>query len=312
MNYTLAIDTSNYKTSCALLCTHDRTYRAEGKLLSVPDGTLGLRQSDALFQHVKELPVLLENLMQGFDGTLAAVGVSDRPRALAGSYMPCFLEGLSSARAIAAACRVPLHLFSHQQGHLAAALLSAERLDLLKKPFLAWHLSGGTTELLLVSPGEQGMRAEIIGGTEDISAGQLIDRIGVALGMPFPAGPHVERLALLSTACEKAGVRMQNGYFSLSGMENKIKAHLADGMPACDAASYTIHTVTHLLVRVSQQAIAKYRLPMIVSGGVSACAAVRDALRALGDVSVASPALAGDNAVGTAVLAAEREGILCQ
>lgn len=312
MNYTLAIDTSNYKTSCALLCMQDRTYRAEGKLLSVPEGTLGLRQSDALFQHVRELPVLLESLMHGFDGTLAAVGVSDRPRALADSYMPCFLEGVSAARAIAAACRLPLHRFSHQQGHLAAALLSANRLDLLRKPFLAWHLSGGTTELLLVSPGEQGMRAEIIGGTEDISAGQLIDRIGVALGLPFPAGPHVERLALLSNAREKAGVRMQNGSFSLSGMENKIRAHMADGMPACDAAAYTIQTITHLLVRVSQQALAQYRLPMIVSGGVSACAAIRDALQALGDVFVASPALAGDNAVGAAVLAAEREGILCQ
>lgn len=310
MNVTLAIDTSNYKTSCALLCPQDRSYQAEGKLLSVPQGTLGLRQSDALFQHIRELPALLEHLLHTLDGTITAVGVSDRPRPLEDSYMPCFLAGLSSARAIAASMKLPLHRFSHQEGHLAAALLSAGRLDLLHKPFLAWHLSGGTTELLHVTPREAGLHSEIMGGTEDISAGQLIDRIGVALGLPFPAGPYLEQLAKDSAADDKSGVRVQNGFFSLSGMENKGKALLSAGAPPCDVASYTINTITHLLVRVSRSALADYRLPLLVSGGVSACAQIRAALKALGDVSVAEPALAGDNAVGTAVLAAEREGFL--
>ena len=165
----LGLDTSNYTTSAAIF--DGQRGENAGRLLDVRPGELGLRQSDALFQHVKRLPPLLEELL-GEERTLQAVGASTRPRAVEGSYMPCFLAGEGQGRGIAAALGVPFYAHSHQQGHLAAAAWSAGRLDVLDAPFLAWHLSGGTTELLLVKPEGFTVTAEIIGGTSDLSAGK--------------------------------------------------------------------------------------------------------------------------------------------
>ena len=181
----LGIDTSNYTTSAAVF--DGAAGENAGKLLEVRPGELGLRQSDALFQHVKALPERFETLRAGgwLEG-IAAVGASTRPRAVEGSYMPCFLAGESQGRTLAAALGVPFFACSHQQGHIAAAAWSAGRLDLLDRPVLAWHLSGGTTELLHVEPDGVNVRATLLGGTSDISAGQLIDRTGVLLGLDFP------------------------------------------------------------------------------------------------------------------------------
>ena len=168
----LGIDTSNYTTSAAAFDGRDGVNRS--RLLDVAPGQLGLRQSDALFSHVKRLPVLMEQLFSAVSpGEIQAVAVSTRPRAVEGSYMPCFLAGASQGQVLSQVLGVPFYAFSHQQGHLAAAAWSAGRLDLLDRPFLAWHLSGGTTELLRVEPEEDGVavRAEILGGTSDISAG---------------------------------------------------------------------------------------------------------------------------------------------
>lgn len=185
----LAFDTSNYTTSVA---SFDGT---EGhnisRLLDVEQGALGLRQSDALFAHVKRLPELADRLFSdiGTDAGFEAVGVSTRPRAVEGSYMPCFLAGESQARVLGAALGVPVLPFSHQQGHIAASLWGSGHMELMDEPHLAWHLSGGTTELLRVTPeGKGSVHAEKIGGTTDISAGQLIDRTGKLLGLPFPSG----------------------------------------------------------------------------------------------------------------------------
>ena len=123
----LGLDTSNYTTSVALF-DGERGVNL-GCLLEVRPGELGLRQSDALFQHVKRLPQLLEQLEIG---DIQAVGASTRPRAVEGSYMPCFLAGESQGRGIAATLGVPFYAHSHQQGHLAAAAWSAGRMDLLK------------------------------------------------------------------------------------------------------------------------------------------------------------------------------------
>ena len=176
----LGFDTSNYKTSVAVYHPETGVWHSYGKLLEVPLGSLGLRQSDALFQHTRRLPEIVQQACEKAEGTLCAVGYSSRPRWMEDSYMPCFLAGVSAAESAALAAKVPAYACSHQQGHLAAAAFSVGRMDLLDQPFLAWHLSGGTTELLLVTPGEDGMlQAKIIGGTTDISAGQLIDRAGV-------------------------------------------------------------------------------------------------------------------------------------
>ena len=178
---TLGFDTSNYTTSAAWF--DGKTGENHSRLLDVKPGELGLRQSDALFAHVQRLPALFEALMERCAGTVRAIGVSTRPREAEGSYMPCFVAGTSHAGVLGTALRVPVHAFSHQQGHLAAALWSADRLDLMDRPFLAWHLSGGTTELLWVGPNGRGLTARRIGGTADLSAGQLIDRTGKLLGL---------------------------------------------------------------------------------------------------------------------------------
>lgn len=191
----LGLDTSNYTTSAAWFdgTGGDNT----GKLLEVPQGALGLRQSEALFQHVKRLPAILEDLKAAdLPRVLTAIGASTRPREVEGSYMPCFLAGESQGKAMASVLEVPFYACSHQQGHIAAAAWSAGRMDLLDQPHLVWHLSGGTTELLYVVPDGAMVQATCIGGTSDISAGQLIDRTGKKLGLPFPAGKAVDELSL--------------------------------------------------------------------------------------------------------------------
>ena len=160
--------------------------------------------------------ILMDVMMPRLDG-LSAVAASTRPRAVEGSYMPCFLAGASQGQSLAHVLGVPFFAHSHQQGHLAAAAWSAGRQDLLDRPFLAWHLSGGTTELLHVEPEGWTVRAEILGGTSDISAGQLIDRAGVMLGLPFPAGKALDALYHRADAAVEYRVKLNGLTFSLSG-----------------------------------------------------------------------------------------------
>ncbi len=211
---TLGLDTSNYTTSAALF-DGEEGYNA-GKLLEVPEGQLGLRQSEALFQHIKALPDRMQELRKtGPLKDVAAVAASTRPREVEGSYMPCFLAGESLGHSLAHTLNVPFFAVSHQQGHLAAAAWSAGHMELLDRPFLAWHLSGGTTELLYVEPDGVNVRAEKIGGTSDISAGQLIDRTGVLLGLAFPAGPIGP--VLYAAAQAPAACSYRIGIFPLRG-----------------------------------------------------------------------------------------------
>ncbi len=226
----LAFDTSNYTTSVA---SFDGTAGHNiSRLLDVEQGALGLRQSDALFAHVKRLPELADRLFSdiGTDAGFEAVGVSTRPRAVEGSYMPCFLAGESQARVLGAALGVPVLPFSHQQGHIAASLWGSGHMELMDEPHLAWHLSGGTTELLRVTPeGKGSVHAEKIGGTTDISAGQLIDRTGKLLGLPFPSGKHIDALSLLRMNRQVFRVKVQGATFSLSGVQNKVEQYPCGG-----------------------------------------------------------------------------------
>ena len=117
MPYYLGIDTSNYTTSCALYNSDTDTVVHRKKLLPVKKGELGLRQSDAVFHHTVQLPELMRELFDGFDGEIAAVGVSDAPMRAEGSYMPCFLTGVCAAESVSAATGKPLFRFSHQPLH---------------------------------------------------------------------------------------------------------------------------------------------------------------------------------------------------
>lgn len=300
----VGIDTSNYRTSAAWYEPAHHRWRNEGSLLPVPEGALGLRQSEALFRHTV---VLHEKLRALGDDAVhpAAIGVSTRPRAVQGSYMPCFLAGESVARSAAALLGVPVYAVSHQQGHLAAAACSVKRFDLLDNPFLAWHLSGGTTELLLVRPGDDGLPAcTVIGGTTDLAAGQLIDRAGVLLGLSFPAGAALDRLATEAAPCTGFAPRVKDCFFSLSGVQNQVeKQHIT--LPPADLARFTLQTVANAVYTATKQALALHPLPVLCAGGVMASDIVRERLRPLsGHLLFADPVLSGDNAVGVAVLAA--------
>ncbi|HIT31353.1 MAG TPA: DNA-binding protein [Candidatus Enterenecus stercoripullorum] len=298
----IGFDTSNYTTSTAVFDGARGENR--GRLLTVEQGALGLRQSEALFQHVKRLHLMVEQLREeGQMGQIAAVGASTRPREVEGSYMPCFLVGEGQGRTLAAALGVPFFPCSHQQGHIAAAAWSAGREDLLDAPHLAWHLSGGTTELLYVRSSGHLMEAQLIGGTQDISAGQLVDRIGVAMGIPFPAGKGMDALSCQSQREDFFPVKTKDGQFSLSGMENKIRGMLEQGAEKPDVARFTLETIASVLIRTTAWARERYGdLPLLCSGGVASNTLLRQRLEGLGAV-FAPPQYSVDNALGVAILA---------
>ena len=298
----LGIDTSNYTTSAAL---YDGARVAQRKrLLPVKAGELGLRQADALFHHTARLPDLLEDLLSETDEPISAIGVSDRPRAIEGSYMPCFLVGVSVARGIAAALNIPLYRFSHQQGHLAAALFSAGRMDLLRGEFLAFHVSGGTTECLLVQPN---LRAQILGGTADLNAGQLVDRVGVMLGFPFPAGRALDDLAQGGNLPRKVNPKIEEMRCHFSGLENQCRQMHEKETPPADIARYCLASVAEALARIAGAALERHgALPLVFSGGVCCSEVLRARIReAYPRAYFAEPEFSADNAAGIAILAGE-------
>lgn len=302
MTGVLAFDTSNYTTSVAYYAP-ERQLQAR-KLLTVPSGERGLRQQEALFQHVQRLPDLTDELFAQEPGAIAAVGASTAPREVEGSYMPCFLAGSGQARTLAAALSVPFYPWSHQQGHLAAAAWSAGRLDLLDRPFLAWHLSGGTTELLRVTPLGRAVTAEVLGGSADLSAGQLIDRAGVRLGLDFPAGKALDQLSQMSAGRVPPFRVKVNGFtFSLSGMENKVLALMEAGEAPAEIARFVLDTLCDVICRVTAAAQTAYPgLPVLCSGGVASNQRLRYILTEFCQAVFAPPEYSTDNAMGAAVL----------
>ena len=298
----IGIDTSNYTTSIAFFdgiggenCS---------RLLPVKQGELGLRQSDAVFAHIKSLPELSGRLFSHVrKEDITAIGVSTRPRAVDGSYMPCFMVGCSHAKMLSDAFGVPLVEVSHQQGHVAASLWSAGHLELMEEPHLAWHLSGGTTELLLVEPEGKNVRCTKIGGTTDISAGQLIDRTAQMLQLPFPGGKHIDALSKEAAMKETFKVKCANMEFSLSGVQNKVQQfHAVHGEPA-EAAAYALRCVAKAVYLASEQAMKAYPgLQIVFSGGVASNSMLREVVKPLNPI-FSQPEFSTDNAMGVAVLA---------
>ena len=298
----IGIDTSNYTTSIAYF---DGKFGENcSKLLPVKQGELGLRQSDAVFAHIKSLPELSGRLFSNADiSAVEAVGVSTRPRAVDGSYMPCFMVGYSHAKLLSDLWHVPLVEVSHQQGHVAASLWSADRMDLMDTPHLAWHLSGGTTELLLVEPEGKNVRCTKIGGTTDISAGQLIDRTGQLLSLPFPSGKHIDSLSMEATMQETFKVKCPSMEFSLSGVQNKVQ-QFHDGVEnPVETAAYALRCVSMAVYQATKNALKAYPgFTVVFSGGVASNRMLRDVMAPLNCV-FSPPAYSTDNAMGVAVLA---------
>ena len=302
----LGIDTSNYTTSVALV--DEEGFRQSRKILTVDKGECGLRQSNALFLHTVNLPEMMRALTPM--GKIDAVAYSAYPRDVEGSYMPCFLAGQASAESVAAALGVPLYRFSHQAGHMMAAVKTCGDISVGEKPFLAFHASGGTTELLYAEPNEDiGFSAEIIGRTLDISAGQLVDRVGVMLGLTFPCGNELEKLAKESKAKKiPSRICIKDGNCNISGAENTAAKMLKEGNPPEDVARFAIEFVGKTIVQMSLAAREKYPdLPIIYAGGVMRNGIIKKMLaKELTNVLFADTALSSDNAVGTAYLGWER------
>lgn len=238
-------------------------------------------------------------------GAVEGIGVSTRPRRVEGSYMPCFTVGLTQARDLGAVLDRPVREFSHQEGHIAAALYSADRFDLVGTEFCAFHVSGGTTESLFVVPGtESPVEARLEGTSTDLKAGQAIDRTGVMLGLAFPAGPALEELALRSTKEFRVRPSAKGLDVSLSGVENKCKKMLQEGEAPEDIALFCLKSVEAALVSMADALLEQHPGKHIVfSGGVMSNGILRRDFEARYDCSFAAPEFSADNAAGPAVLA---------
>ena len=297
----IGFDTSNYTTSIAFFDGEKGVNCS--KLLPVKAGELGLRQSDAVFQHTRSLPELSGRLFLDLDiRSVTAVGVSTRPRAVEGSYMPCFTVGYSHAKMLSHALGVPLVECSHQQGHIAASVWSAGRMDLLEKPHLAWHLSGGTTELLLVSPDGRNVICNKIGGTTDISAGQLVDRTGQMLELPFPSGKHLDAISGDAVNTDVFQVKCQDAYFSLSGVQNKVQQYYSKSNSKAETAAYALRCIACAVKKATENALKNYPdLPVVFSGGVASNSLLRRTMQDLNPV-FSEPQYSTDNAMGVAIL----------
>ena len=298
----IGFDTSNYTTSIAFF--DGVGGENVSKLLPVKAGELGLRQSDAVFSHIKSLPELSGRLFSHIQAKeIKAVGVSTRPRSVEGSYMPCFTVGYSHAKMLSDSLGVPLVEVSHQQGHVAASAWSAGRMDLLDQAHLAWHLSGGTTELLLVEPNGKNVQCTRIGGTTDISAGQLIDRTGQLLELPFPSGKHLDQLSREAQMKDVFKVKCPGMEFSLSGVQNKVQQFHHTNSNGAETAGYVLRCVATAVYQATVNACKVYPgLPVIFSGGVASNSLLRQALAPLSPI-FAQPEFSTDNAMGVAVLA---------
>ena len=224
--YYLGIDTSCYTTSCAIIDSDFQIVGEARKILEVKQGERGLQQSNMVFQHTKALPKLISELPQL---PISGIGVSGFPRREENSYMPAFMVGLGYGQSLSHMMNVPLQVFAHQENHILAALRELKTIP--KDPFLALHLSGGTTELVYCHyKGDGIFESHIIGGSKDLQGGQYVDRIGVAMDLPFPAGKHLEALALQTTEYEPLPSSIKEGWISFAGPCSAAMRRISDSM----------------------------------------------------------------------------------
>jgi len=303
----LAFDTSNYTTSVSVIDRFESIVLDMRMILNVKQGGRGLRQSHALFQHNQNLPDILEKCFAQVPSSLiGAIAVSDRPRPVAGSYMPVFTAGLSTGRCLASTLNVPLLKFSHQEGHLAAGAYGSG--ISMAEPFLAFHLSGGTTELLYVRDG----LITKIGGSGDISFGQLIDRIGVHMGLGFPAGSEMDRYVRNVNAIGKSLLRpvhFKDLNINLSGLETQASRWIEKDSPDLESVSWQrFKTIADALITWTELAVKKAGCNQVLfTGGVASSETIR---RMVMDhfenteerIAFGLPSLSTDNAVGTGLL----------
>ncbi|QOX62744.1 O-sialoglycoprotein endopeptidase [Anoxybacterium hadale] len=314
----LGIDTSNYTTSLAVTDISGEIKLDARKLLTVKQGERGLRQSHALFQHMENLPVLILKALESTDKhRIAAVAASSRPRPVEGSYMPVFKAGVNYGKVMAASLGVPFFEFSHQEGHLEAVKYNSPLTEV--GDYLAYHLSGGTSELLKVSNGQ----INILGGSRDLSFGQVIDRIGVVLGMDFPCGKQLDQMAIdardkLDAADNKKlhllkKIPVSGLEINLSGLETQCRRHLENGADPEWLIYELFHHMGSCLAVLTEKAVTESGCSHVLfTGGVTASSFIRTELKTYFNdrlvfgrhiqIMFGDPALSSDNAVGISYL----------
>lgn len=304
MSLFLGIDTSNYTTSVAAFNSESGEMLQKKQLLPVKQGQLGLRQSDAVFHHTQQLHTLIEDISKQVDlSEISAVGVSTRPRPVDGSYMPCFTVGENTARIISAVINKPLLTFSHQEGHIAAALYSSARDDLFNQSFIAFHISGGTTEAVLAKGNTSSFEVTEVAKTLDLNAGQAVDRVGLMLGLKFPCGPQLEQLALQNKEVLKPRPTLKGADCCLSGLENQCKKMLDNGESKEKISTFCLAYIQSTLEKMTEKLIEKYgSLPVLFAGGVMSNSIIRKALTEKFNATFAKPEFSSDNAAGIAYL----------
>lgn len=306
----LGLDTSNYTSSCAVYNETENIFYSEKQLLPVAQGQLGLRQSDAVFHHVKNLPPLLSSLCENYGQNISAVGFSASPRDAVDSYMPCFSVGASFADVLSASFKVKKYSFSHQAGHIAAALWSSGMTSLIGNEFVAFHVSGGTTDVLHVRPDSKKIFSiNESASSLDLKAGQAVDRVGVMLGLKFPAGPELDKLAQKSDREYKIKPFIRDGSCSFSGIENKCREMLIKGEKAEDIAKYCIEYVCTAIEYMTISALNRYGadIPLIYAGGVMSNSYIKNKITEKFGGKFADAYFSSDNAAGIAYLTYVRE-----
>lgn len=316
MKYSLGIDTSNYKTSIALTNIDGDIVYDKRILLNVDKGKRGLRQQEALFQHINNLPILFDDMFKCFDAhDVACVSVSDKPRTISGSYMPAFLAGVSQAEVLASSLKCPLYRFSHQDGHVRAASRFTGLNE--SKHYVSLHFSGGTTEVLLYENG----KLSIIGGTKDISFGQLLDRIGTELGLIFPCGEELDNIAYEylnqsnpSKEINLPKIKSRSGYINLSGIESAvfryIKGRALDKNEINHLILAVFSNISSAIFDMLEDIYDKYKInDFLFAGGVSSSKTLRKMLDKAGvkhNFVFCEPMLSSDNAIGISLLGGEK------
>lgn len=304
MRLILGIDTSNYTTSAALIDADTGTLVSRaGRLLPVKEGELGIRQSDAVFHHTAALPDIVSQVYEGVQGETVAVAVSAKPSEQSGSYMPCFLAGVNAAAVSAKALGVPLYTTSHQVGHVLACLYGCGKLAQIQSDFICFHVSGGTTDALLVKPDVQKViTIERVACSLDLKAGQAVDRIGGKMGLRFPAGKALEALALKSDKTYPQKAKLKGADCSLSGLQNLAEKRLCEGERKEDCARFTLDYIANTLKAMSEKLFETYtRLPLYFAGGVMSNLVIQNRLSKELGAFFCAPEYAADNAVGIAL-----------
>lgn len=311
--YYLGVDTSNYTTSLALVDQNGQVLENIKKMLTVKTGARGLRQAEAHYQHTNHLPLLIAELAKkvSLKKHLSGIGVSTQPRRQKDSYMPVFLAGYAMAKVLSEVLSVPVIEVSHQENHLEAALYSAGLIwDDLPKHFTAVHYSGGTSEVLKVTKKKDGYHSEIFSHSLDLHAGQLVDRIGILMGLPFPAGKHLEALAKKGKCIDEKPLhlRFTGDNFNLSGYENICKTWFEKGYPPQDIALTLFDILARVLIHaLTLQKDGDYHQVLLFSGGVMSNRYIQQRLIQADlkyrTLAFAEPAFSSDNAVGCALLA---------